>query len=164
MIPLNPFQYRRTLGQFATGVTVISFQHGSETVGMTVNSFTSVSLEPPLLLFCPAHGTRFAESIESSKPFTVSILDRDQLDACFHFAGLASSHEPRWEDVGDGLPPALAGSLTWLSCRVHAWHPHGDHLVVLGGVERLGEVSEAEPLVFFRGGYPHLSGPLPPRG
>lgn len=145
--------FRQVLGQFATGVTVVSFLRDDEVCGMTVNSFSSVSLEPPLVLFCPALTTRFALESRPDELFTVSILSEQQQDICFHFAGRGGLEEEPW--VGES-PPSVSGCLGWLRCRTKATHAHGDHLVVIGEVLEFGTHSCEPPLLFFRGEYPIL--------
>lgn len=145
--------FRQTLGQFATGVVVIGFMRDGEVCGMTVNSFSSVSLDPPLILFCPALTTRFALEAKAGEPFTVSFLGADQKDVCMHFAGRGGLDPEPWEGKA---PPVVEGCLGWLRCRTTAWHTHGDHLVVVGEVEEFASHSNGPPLLFFRGAYPML--------
>ena len=147
--------FRQTLGQFATGVTVISFIREGEICGMTVNSFSSVSLDPPLVLFCPALTTRFALEAVPGELFTVSILAEGQEDVSWHFAGRSRLTERPWR-IDDDLPPAVEGSVGWLRCRTQAIHTHGDHLVVIAEVSEFGSDVERRPLLFFRGDYPKL--------
>lgn len=147
--------FRQTLGQFATGVTVISFVREGEICGMTVNSFSSVSLDPPLVLFCPALTTRFALEALPGELFTVSILSEGQQDVSWHFAGRSRLTEKPWR-LADDLPPTVDGSVGWLRCRTAAIHTHGDHLVVVAEVLEFGSDSEQRPLLFFRGDYPKL--------
>lgn len=146
--------FRQVLGSFATGVTVISFLRGGEVCGMTVNSFCSVSLDPPLVLFCPALTTRFALESIPGEPFTISVLAQDQKRVCMHFAGQGTLDSSPWE--GDA-PPVIKGCLAWLRCETRAVHTHGDHLVVIAEVQEFAAHRDASPLLFFRGGYPILS-------
>lgn len=147
--------FRQTLGLFATGVTVVSFVRDGEVCGMTVNSFSSVSLDPPLVLFCPALTTRFALEGESVETFTISFLAKDQFDVCMHYAGRGGLAEEAWAEAE--APPHVEGCLGWLKCTTQATHTHGDHLVVVGEVIEFGSHSDADPLLFFRGRYPILS-------
>jgi 3-hydroxy-9,10-secoandrosta-1,3,5(10)-triene-9,17-dione monooxygenase reductase component len=149
--------FRQTLGQFATGVTVIGFLRQGEICGMTVNSFSSVSLDPPLVLFCPALTTRFALEFVVGESFTVSILSQGQKDVCTHFAGRNHLEREPWL-LAEHSPPVVEGCVAWLRCRVVAAHSHGDHLVVVGEVCEFGAHQERLPLLFFRGGYPMLKG------
>lgn len=150
-------QFRATLGLFATGVTVVSFFHQGEPAGMTVNSFTSVSLEPPLILFCPKVDCRFSEDLAAGKPFAVSVLSREQGDVCLHFAGQPNLRESPWTSGDQGLPPLVKDALGWLRCRVDSVHRHGDHFVVVAGVEQVDVTGDGDPLLFYRGGYPGLA-------
>ena len=147
--------FRQTLSQFATGVTVVSFMRDGEVCGMTVNSFASVSLDPPLILFCPALTTRFALGSRLDEPFTVSILAENQKAICRHYAGRGGPDLQPWQE-GE-TPPVVAGCIAWLRCRTTAFHTHGDHLVVIGGVSEFGIQSTGTPLLFFRGEYPMLT-------
>lgn len=147
--------FRQTLGQFATGVTVISFVRDGAVCGMTVNSFTSVSLDPPLVLFCPALSTRFALEAAIGELFTVSILAEDHQDVSWHFAGRSRLTEAPWRK-DDELPPAVTGSVGWIRCRTSTLHTHGDHLIVVAEVLEFGSDSNIRPLLFFRGDYPKL--------
>jgi flavin reductase (DIM6/NTAB) family NADH-FMN oxidoreductase RutF len=146
---------RQTLGRFVTGVTVIAIEVDGEIRAMTANSFTSLSLDPPLVLFCLGKETKAGLLIHSAPGFAVSILSQGQQDLSSYFAGI-------WK--GDGSPPftftaweggpRLDGCVAALGCRVHAIHEGGDHWIVVGQViatyrdERAGE-----PLVFFGGKY-----------
>ena len=88
--------FRTVLSRFATGVTVVSFERGKHTFGMTVNSFSSVSLDPPLVLFCPSLDCRFSQGAEKGSPFTISILAEAQASVCAHFAGQAQLESTPW--------------------------------------------------------------------
>lgn len=149
--------FRKTLGTFATGVTVVSFFQNGQPAGMTVNSFASVSLEPPLVLFCPNLSCRFSEDLTAGKRFAVSVLNADQKDVCLHFAGRPSLTKEPWLEVEAGAPPIIEGCLSWLSCRLDTAHRHGDHWIVVASVEDVGTGSGSEPLLFFRGDYPSLA-------
>lgn len=147
--------FRQTLGQFATGVTVISFLREAEICGMTVNSFASVSLDPPLVLFCPALTTRFALEAVVGELFTVSILAEEHQDVSWHYAGRPRLSEKPWR-ADEPLPPTVDGSVGWIRCRTNTIHTHGDHLVVIAEVLEFGADPNRRPLLFFRGDYPKL--------
>lgn len=144
--------FRQTLGQFATGVTVVSFIREGQVCAMTANSFTSVSLDPPLVLFCPARTTRFALDAEVNELFTISILAEGQEDVSRHFAGRPNLKEKPWLP-NDQLPPTVEGSVGWIRCRSQTIHTHGDHLVVVAQVLEFGCDPSRRPLLFFRGDY-----------
>ncbi len=153
----NSRALRYVFGQFATGVTVVSFVRDGQLSGMTVNSFTSVSLDPPMVLFCPALGTRFAQKIGDRERFTISILSETQKNLCLHFAGLQGGVEAPWVPDGLASPPPIKGCLGWLNCEVESWIEKGDHLVVYGDVVLSGLAGDEQPLLFFRGQYPQLN-------
>lgn len=162
---IDPWHFRRCLGRFSTGVTVVTYRSGSGVRGATMNSFTSVSLDPPLVLLCLARTTTAASALEHV-PFAINVLRSDQMDIALQFAGRS---QPRlklaWqEERGPADPPVLAGTVATLSCRPWRRYDGGDHLLQLGEVVR-AEVREGEPLVFMDGrfmstGLPLLDGPL----
>jgi flavin reductase (DIM6/NTAB) family NADH-FMN oxidoreductase RutF len=147
-------RYRQVLGHFATGVTVVTTASGGVPAGLAVNSFTSVSLDPPLVAFCVAHTSSTWPRIRAAGAFCVNILAEDQEDVCRVFA----SKEPDkfrgigWKPAVNGAP-LLADVLGWIECDVDAIHEAGDHDLVIGAVRDLAVVREDGPLVFFRGGY-----------
>lgn len=146
---------RSVFGKFATGVTVVTFERGGEVMGMTVNSFSSVSLEPPLVLFCPSLHCRFIQEAELGSLFTISILSRSQHDVCLHFAGRPCLEAPPWS-VEAPSPPVVEGSIAFLRCRLTALHLHGDHQVAVGEVLDAAAADDGEPLLFYSGGYPEI--------
>ena len=148
-------ELRHIFGKFATGVTVVTFNRGGQTLGMTVNSFTSVSLEPPMVLFCPALTCRFAQGVELGSSFTISILSSEQKDVCLHFAGRPNLETTPWpEDAEES--PAVEGSNAYIKCVLEALHEHGDHYVAVGRVISAQITSDKEPLMFYAGTYPQL--------
>ena len=151
---------RQTVGRFATGVTVIAIEADGEVRAMTANSFTSLSLDPPLVLFCLGKDTKAGHHIRSVSGFAVSILSREQQDLSSYFAGVWRDATPppftftAWEGG-----PRLEGCIAALGCTIHAIHEGGDHWIVVGHVVatyRTVEV-EAVPLVFFAGKYAGLA-------
>lgn len=148
---VSPALMRDVLGSFASGVTVVSGLDEDEPVGFACQSFASVSLEPPLVLFCPSRSSRSWPRIQRSGSFCVNVLAADQQDICARFAvggsnkfaGLAW-HPTQWG-------PVLEDVLATVLCDVQAVHPAGDHEVVIGQVRQLVTHREASPLVFFRG-------------
>ena len=147
--------FRQTVGQFVTGVTVIATDHGGVVHAMTANSFTSLSLEPPLVLFCVGKRTKMGGLVRDGAPFSVNILARGQQDLSSYFAGAWKQPEPpafsfaSWEGV-----PRLGGCAGTLACVVHGMHEGGDHWIVIGRVESVDRPDPAPiPLVFFRGRY-----------
>lgn len=149
----DPKYLRSVFGKFATGVTVVTFERGGQTYGMTVNSFSSVSLEPPMVLFCPSLHCRFSEEADLGTDFTISILAADQQDVCLHFAGRPNLESSPWSDDAPS-PPAIDGCNAFLRCRLIALHKHGDHYVAVGEVLEAEIASEGSPLMFYAGSYP----------
>jgi 3-hydroxy-9,10-secoandrosta-1,3,5(10)-triene-9,17-dione monooxygenase reductase component len=154
-------ELRRVLGHFATGVTVVTACPGDDgPVGMVANSFTSVSLEPPLVLFCAGAESDTWPRIRAAESFCVNVLSHDQRQLATDFARKGTDRYAgvELEERPDGGPPHLAGALAHIDCRVHAEHPGGDHTIVVGEVEELAvssdeEAALAEPLIFYRGGF-----------
>ncbi|MEU4559505.1 flavin reductase family protein [Actinoplanes sp. NPDC023936] len=144
--------FRDVLGTFATGVTVVT---APEATGATVNSFTSVSLDPPLVAFCLRCGSRTGASVRRHRRFAISILSRDQQDVCQRFARAEPDRSPAARQLVDAAGvPVVRDALAHLTCTLSSIQRYGDHDLVVGQVRaaqapRAGE----EPLIFFRGGY-----------
>jgi 3-hydroxy-9,10-secoandrosta-1,3,5(10)-triene-9,17-dione monooxygenase reductase component len=149
-------QFRDVLGRFASGVTVVTSISNDEPVGLTCQSFMSVSLDPPLVLFSPAKTSRAWPLIQRAGKFCVNFLSADQAElsnamasrGADKFAGVA------WEPSHGTGSPLLPGILGYVDCTVDRVHEAGDHYVVLGRVLDL-DLTEApgEPLLFFEGAY-----------
>ena len=148
-------QFRNALGCFATGVTVVTapVEHG-DPVGMTVSSFNSVSLDPPLVLFSIARTAHSLGALENAGAYAVNVLASDQADLSNRFA---RAGELKWAGVphhrGWGDAPILEGALASFECEPFAVYEGGDHLVFLGRVMRHQSDPDGSPLVYFRGGY-----------
>lgn len=141
------------MSKFATGVAVLTASHDGQRFGMTINSLTSVSLDPHQILVCINHGSVTGNAIRESGHFAVSLLDRDQLDVARSFVGRNAA---RFEtitcaDHAVGLP-IIEGALGTLVCRVSDIVTSGDHDVVIGEVIECWQ-RDGEPLVFFGGSY-----------
>lgn len=154
--------FRGALGAFATGVTVITTQGEEHPYGMTANAFSSVSLDPPLVLVCVIKDTEGSRSIATNGVFAVNILSVDQ-EAVSRF--FASRERPRgwkgFEAISHSRAasgsPILDGSAAYLDCRVHASHEAGDHIIFVGEVMAIGRNPEARPLLFHGGGYRYIT-------
>jgi flavin reductase len=150
--------FRDTLGCFATGVTVITTSGSTHPYGMTANAFSSVSLEPPLVLVCVMGGTEGSESIERNRVFAVNVLGAEQESLSRYFA---SRGRPRGWETFEGISyrrvetgsPVLDGSAAYFDCRLVAAHPAGDHVVFIGEVLALGSDPQIQPLLFHHGRY-----------
>jgi flavin reductase (DIM6/NTAB) family NADH-FMN oxidoreductase RutF len=149
--------FRAVLGRFASGVTVVTTrdEHGTPH-GMTVSAFSSLSLEPPLVLVCVANDATMAPLLSRVDRFAVNVLSSTQEALSRRFAGQADN---RFEGIGyhDGRTgaPVLEDVLAWLQCTIVARHPAGDHTLVVGQVEH-AEAGEGRPLLYYRGGYAQL--------
>lgn len=162
-------RYRKTIGLFATGVSVLLAEMDGEIRGMTANAVTSLSLDPTLLIVCPSKKSRFAGLIEPGGTFSVNILGDHQEGVSNHFAktgdksltvDAVDTGEPfpmvRWKDAD--LAPRLEDCVCALACRVDKVHDGGDHWIVVGEVRELYDrEGELWPLLFFRGRYHHPS-------
>jgi 3-hydroxy-9,10-secoandrosta-1,3,5(10)-triene-9,17-dione monooxygenase reductase component len=148
----DPQRFRQVLGHFATGVTVLTGVDDGEPVGFACQAFAALSLEPPLVLFCPAKTSTTWPRLASSGRFCANILAAAQGDLARRFgvSGPDKFNGLAWAADPDGLP-ILAGVLTWASCTVESVREAGDHYVVVGRVTRLGDCIAGDPLLFYRG-------------
>jgi flavin reductase (DIM6/NTAB) family NADH-FMN oxidoreductase RutF len=149
--------FRQVLGHFPTGVVVVAaIDDSGQPAGMTVGSFTSVSLDPPMVAFLPDKASTSFPRIASAPSFCVSVLSYDQEDICRAFAAKGGDKfaSIRWSPGPSGAP-VLDGAVAWIDCEIETVHEAGDHLIVVGRVLNLGVGggSLAAPLLFHRGGY-----------
>ncbi len=150
--------FRDALGCFATGVTVVTTTDSySEPVGLTANSFTSVSLDPPLLLVCIANGSSSAAVLESAERFAINILQIGQQLTSNRFAGKNEDRfaETPWQMSEFGIP-VLTGALASFECVREAIYPAGDHFILVGKVLKARFEPQRDPLLYFRGKYRRL--------
>lgn len=157
-------EYRRILGHYPTGVCAVTAMDDAVPVGMIVGSFTSVSLDPPLVAFFPDRRSSSWSRIEKGKRFCVNVLADDQHAVC---RALSSKGHNKFETVDyriseDGLP-VVDGVVAWIACKLEALHDAGDHFIAIGRVQSLAVENPNEPLLFLRGGFGRFS-PLTPRG
>jgi flavin reductase (DIM6/NTAB) family NADH-FMN oxidoreductase RutF len=147
--------FRQTLGRFLTGVTVVACDVGGEVQAMTANAFTSVSLDPPLILFCPGRSTKTGQMVSRFGRFSVNILRDEQQALGTYFAGgWREPSPPHFNFVTDAETPRLEGCLVSLLCRVYAVHEGGDHWIVVGEVHGIHRgVEPLRPLGFHLGRY-----------
>jgi flavin reductase (DIM6/NTAB) family NADH-FMN oxidoreductase RutF len=153
-VPFDSAKYRQVLGHFPTGVTVITAAPEGAPVGMAVGSFSSVSLDPPLVAFFAGQGSSSWPRIQAAGAFCVNILAEDQEAVCRRFA---SKEEDKfaglgWSPAGSGSP-LLEGVLAWIDCDIDSVTEAGDHVCVMGRVRELEVAHDGAPLLFFRGGY-----------
>ena len=148
-------EYRRALGTYPTGVTVVTtLAPDGAPVGITVNSFASLSLEPPLVLWALNTGSASLGAFDRAQYFAVNILAEDQVELSRRFASPAANKFSHLE-VHAGIEgvPLIAGCAACLECRAAARHNGGDHILFIGHVERFGYDAQKRPLVFFAGKY-----------
>ena len=140
--------FRRSVGQFVTGVTVVTYESEGRPRGVTVNSFISVSIDPPLILVSIARGARAASGLSGS-PLVVNVLAADQPDLARHFAGQPQDGlEIPWSQHHS--PPRLRGAVAWIECQPYAEVEAGDHILFLGRVTSHRTLSK-DPLLFQTG-------------
>ncbi|HEV8484800.1 MAG TPA: flavin reductase family protein, partial [Blastocatellia bacterium] len=156
---LAPATLRQVMAQFPTGVTVVTTCFGKVMHGVTANAFTSVSLEPPLVLVCVSKGGRFATLVENAGTFCINILADYACDLSDRFARKRDAGEVMFADCTSGQTPAGAPILTdavaYLDCEIAATYPGGDHIIFLGLVRHAvrGETELRKPLLFYQGRY-----------
>lgn len=148
-------RFRQVLGHFCTGITVVTAMHEGEPVGFTAQSFTSLSLDPPLVLVCPAKSSSSWPRISAVGSFCANILADDQEAVCRAFAtrGADKFRGIGWTAAPGTGSPLLTGALGWVDCRIEVEHDGGDHIVAVGRVVDMGVAAEGRPLLFYRGGY-----------
>lgn len=166
-IAVDDARFREVLGHYPTGVVVVSACDESGPTGMTIGSFSSVSLDPPLIAYLPMRTSRVFERLRNAGTFCVNILAGDQEALCRHFAsGPRDFGAISWTRSAGGAP-ILADTVGWIECTTHAVHDAGDHYLVLGEVRDLAVTRPVPPLLFFQGGYgrftPRSLAPLPQR-
>lgn len=152
------------MGSFATGVTVITVDHEGEVHGMTANAFTSVSLDPLLVLVCVDHKARTHAHLHAKKRFGVNVLAENQRSISEYYALPTQTHRHAEQEAGakfDRTPhgtPVLHGALAYLECRLHTAQDAGDHTIFIAEVEDV-VVRGGDPLLYFRGAYREI-GPI----
>jgi len=155
---LDPAEFRQLLGRFATGVSIITLTlPDGQPAGMTANSLTSVSLDPPLALVCIDHAAELYDALLAAPGFVINILEASQEGLSRRFA---TKHIDRFDGIGYRTSPEgqpiLNGVLASIECAPYATFPGGDHTIVVGRVLR-GATTDGAPLVYFRGGYTDLN-------
>jgi len=145
-------KFRQVLGHFCTGVTVITAVDDGEPVGFSCQAFAALSLDPPLVVFCPALTSVSWPRIARARVFAVNVLTEGQHDIAAKFGrrGARKFDGVSWSPDGAGSP-ILDGVLTWAGCEVEGIYPGGDHSIVVGRVRELGECGSERPLLFYRG-------------
>jgi 3-hydroxy-9,10-secoandrosta-1,3,5(10)-triene-9,17-dione monooxygenase reductase component len=163
LVTPDPATFRSVLGQFCTGVTVVTACLDGEPVGFACQSFSALSLDPPLVVFCPSATSRSWPVIARAGSFCVNVLAADQAEVSAVFGARRTD---KFDAVAWGWSPAgapvLDGVLAWVECTVDAVYPGGDHHIVVGRVESLDAPGAGRPpLLFHRGCYTATSDPEP---
>jgi flavin reductase len=155
-------ELRGIFGKFATGITVVTAGAGSPR-GMTANSFTSVSLDPPLILVCVLREASMHKAIVDDQAFAISVLAADQEPVARYFANRARPRGDREFDAVSWTPgrhtgaPILTGTLAWIECGLSAGYDGGDHSIFVGSVLDTGLGSATDALLFYGGGFHQLT-------
>lgn len=163
--PLDPAEFRRVLGNFATGVAVITAPPPAATdgspAGFACQSFTSLSLDPPLVAFMVGRTSTTWPRIARAGVFCVNVLAAHQAELCRAFAvsGADKFAGVAYDTAPASGAPRLPGAVAWIDCAIHAVHTGGDHLIVVGRVDALGTATDDPdgPLLFHRGRFARLS-------
>lgn len=157
---IDPRELRFALGNFATGVTVVTSRTADGSLlGMTVNSFNSVSLDPPLVLFSMDRAALSLPDFEAAGCFAVNVLSSDQEELSNRFARVAGD---KWTGVDHEIwetgSPVLQGTLISFDCTTWQTYDGGDHVIFVGKVVKVTSQTDLDPLLFFRGRYDRLTG------
>ncbi len=158
---VDAIELREVMRLWATGVTVVTSSHAGVQHGMTVSSFTSVSLDPPLVLVSLELSSRTHRLVSQAGAFAVAILASDQRAVAERFAGGIPDHEDRFagfavEATPTGLP-IPAGCLAWLDCKVVGQHEAGNHTLFIGKVEAAQSGRRRGPLLYYNRGYRRMA-------
>ena len=157
-MPVDDAQFKLAMSHFASGVTVVTTEHEGTLYGMTVASFASLSLNPPLVLICIEKSVKSHEAIAAAEKFGVSMLAQEQSEISNRFA--SKKVEDRFDGVswsrGELGMPLLDGAICAIECRVHNQLPGGDHSIFVGEVVSV-RTHEAKPLLYYRSGYRELA-------
>lgn len=157
----DPGEYRRALGHYPTGVVVVTAcDREGEPVGMVIGSFTSVSLDPPLVGFLPAKSSHRFARLREAEAFCVNVLGHEQEAACRRIASTALDGlgDIPWH-LGFGGAPVLDDAVAWFDCTYDSIIEAGDHYIVLGRVQEFGAHKPRSPLIFFQGGMGRFASP-----
>lgn len=150
-------EFRRVLGHYASGITVVTAVVDGQAVGMTCQSFFSLSMDPPLIAFAPSKSSRSYADIRQSKSFCINVLSEGQRHISNSFA---RSNSDKFEGVdwktGKTGSPILLKVLSWIDCEFEAEHDAGDHYLVIGRVVEMS-ATEQKPLLYFQGKYAEIA-------
>jgi flavin reductase (DIM6/NTAB) family NADH-FMN oxidoreductase RutF len=158
---IDTMRFRTVLGRFATGVVAITAidPDSGQPTGLAANSFTSVSLDPPLVGFCVAHTSTTWPKLRTAERHCVNILSEPQREVCLQLAakGTDKFSSLEWTKSPSGSP-VIDGALAWIECSVEAEYVAGDHVIVVARVHHLDKHHDGDPLVFYKGSYGRFDG------
>ena len=151
---MDELTFKEAVSRFATGVTVVGTMSEQGPIGMTVTAFSSLSLQPPLVLVCIDRGAYLHDQLYQSQNFSVNLLAHHQLEWGMRFAGQTDERPAeRFEDIdyltAESGAPILPGCLAWVDCTLHTTHDGGDHTIFVGHVLASGNSPEDVPLLYF---------------
>lgn len=152
---MNPTDFRTICGHYATGITVLTTTHQVESHGITVNSFSSVSLDPPLVLFCINKGARFNTPLNAEQSLAINILSERQQEISNRFANSKLTNEERFKGLvtqPEHKYPVFADTLGVLEAELQATHDGGDHWIYVAKVSS-GQLFDGSPLLYYGGSY-----------
>jgi flavin reductase len=162
---IDSVEFRTALGRFASGITIMSTSQDGVAHAMTANAFTSVSLDPPLVLVCVDHGVRMHDAVLDCGFWAVSVLSERHRELADRFAKSGRDLYGQFDGVATQSGPktgcpVIEGALSWLECRTWATYPGGDHTIVVGEVLSLGAGPPDDPaaLIYYGGQYRALGG------
>ncbi|MEU7291996.1 flavin reductase family protein [Streptomyces exfoliatus] len=157
--PVDPAEFRRVLGHFASGVTIVTALDATGPTGFACQSFASLSLDPPLVAFMVARTSTTWPRIADAGAFCVNILGAGQGELCRSFAvsGADKFAGVDWTPAPTSGSPLLPDAPAWIDCAITAVHTGGDHLIVVGRVDSLGATEDSDPLLFHRGRFGRFS-------
>jgi 3-hydroxy-9,10-secoandrosta-1,3,5(10)-triene-9,17-dione monooxygenase reductase component len=150
---IDPAEFRRVLGHLPTGVTVLTAYGEDGPVGMAANSVASVSLEPPLVLHCPAKSSTTWPLLRAARKFCVNVMSGHHAELTRRFAMKGIDRFAGLQCVETATGPALVEAVAWIQCSIRDEHDAGDHHIVVADVLELDAFEERDPLLFFRGRY-----------
>ncbi len=160
-MPLNVELFKNAMAQWASGVTIVTTQWNGEKFGLTASSFTSISLEPPLVSVALANSLYTLALMQQSGLFAVSLLASDQIDLGMRFAGMIPDIVDRFDGIDYTVAvtgcPIILGSLGWLDCRVYHSFEAGDHTVFIGEVLEADAREDGKPLLYYNRDWRHLA-------
>lgn len=160
-MPLNVELFKNAMAQWASGVTIVTTQWNGEKFGLTASSFTSISLDPPLVSVALANSLYTLALMQQSGLFAVSLLASDQIDLGMRFAGMIPDIVDRFDGIDYTVAvtgcPIIPGSLGWLDCRVYHSFEAGDHTVFIGQVLEANAREDGKPLLYYNRDWRHLA-------